>query len=88
MTDETMNLKTLVEKTPDTDPLRQMISFAAERLMEMEVAGLTGAGYGEKSAERNPIRTLRFPKQAKGRISSAFRMKISNLLLGANCDGI
>jgi transposase-like protein len=52
MTDETMNLKTLIEKTPDADLLREMIGFAAERLMEMEVAGLTGAGYGEKSAER------------------------------------
>lgn len=29
-----------------------MIGFAAERLMEMEVSGLTGVGYGEKSAER------------------------------------
>jgi hypothetical protein len=29
-----------------------MISFAAERLMEMEVGALTGAAYGEKSAER------------------------------------
>jgi putative transposase len=29
-----------------------MIGFAAERLMEMEVAALTGAGHGEKSAER------------------------------------
>src|SRR5215208_3593672 len=29
-----------------------MIGFAAERLMEMEVAGLTGAAYGEKSSER------------------------------------
>jgi len=47
-----MNLKTLIEKTPDADLLREMISFAAERLMEMEVAGLTGAAYGEKSAER------------------------------------
>jgi putative transposase len=28
-----------------------MIGFAAERLMELEVAGLTGAGYGEKSDE-------------------------------------
>ena len=29
-----------------------MIAFTAERLMELEVAGLTGAGYGEKSSER------------------------------------
>jgi hypothetical protein len=29
-----------------------MIGFAAQRLMEMEVEGLTGAAYGEKNAER------------------------------------
>lgn len=29
-----------------------MNGFTAERLMELEVEGKTGAGYGEKSAER------------------------------------
>jgi putative transposase len=52
MTDEMMNLRALLEKSPDADLLREMIGFAAQRLMELEVGGLTGAAYGEKSAER------------------------------------
>jgi transposase-like protein len=52
MTNPMMDLKSLVEKTPDADLLREMISFAAERLMELEVGALAGAGYGEKSPER------------------------------------
>jgi putative transposase len=54
MTDDMMNFRTLVEKSSDADLLREMIGFAAERLMAMEVGAATGAGYGEK----NPLRLV------------------------------
>jgi transposase-like protein len=52
MTNDMMSFRTLIEKTPDADILREMIGFAAERLMEMEVSGLTGAALGERSPDR------------------------------------
>lgn len=52
MTDDTMNLQALVGKSADADFLREMIGFAAQRLMDLEVSSLTGAGYGEKSSDR------------------------------------
>ena len=52
MTDERMALQALFEKTTDADFLRHMIGFTAQRLMELEVGGLTGAAHGEHSPDR------------------------------------
>ena len=60
MTDEMMQLQGLLEKSADADVLREMIGFASQRLMELEVRARTGAGYGEKDpgrlAQRNGYR--------------------------------
>ena len=87
MTDEMMSLRSWIEKTPDADLLREMIGFAAQRLMELETDGLCGAGHGERSADRRNQRNgyrerdwqtragtveLRIPKLRKGSYFPAF----------------
>ena len=52
MTNEMMALQGLLEKTSDADLVREMLGFAAERLMELDVGSKTGAAFGEKSADR------------------------------------
>ncbi len=52
MTDDKIALCALLEKGSDTTFLREMIGFAAERLMALETETLCGAAPGERSSER------------------------------------
>jgi transposase-like protein len=87
MTDEMMALRAMLETGTDADVLREMIGFAAQRLMDLEVQGLTGAAHGERSADRLVQRNgyrdrdwetragtveLRIPKLRKGSYFPAF----------------
>jgi transposase-like protein len=87
MTDDMMTLRTLLEKSSDTDLLREMIGFTAQRLMALEVESLTGAAPGERSPDRLNQRNgyrerdwetragtveLRIPKLRKGSYFPAF----------------
>ena len=87
MTDDRIALQTLLEKGSDATLLREMIGFAAQRLMELETDTLCGAGHGERSPERvnqrNGFRDrdwqtrvgsveLRIPKLRRGSYFPAF----------------
>src|SRR3954452_103949 len=81
MTDEKIALRELLEKGSDATFLREMIGFAANRLMELEIEGVCGAGPGERTEARRNHRNgyrerdwetragtveLRIPKLRKG----------------------
>ena len=87
MTEDTIALRALLEKGSDATFLREMIGFAAQRLMELETEGLCGAGPGERSPQRINQRNgyrerdwetragtveLRIPKLRKGSYFPAF----------------
>lgn len=82
MTEPIMALRALLEKSSDTEFLREMVGFTAQRLMELEAESLTGAPHGQRSEDRinqrNDYREriwetragtieLRIPKLRKGR---------------------
>jgi transposase-like protein len=56
MTDERMALLELIESEADADLVRDMLGFAAERLMELEVETATGAAKGARSSLRTTQR--------------------------------
>jgi putative transposase len=52
MTDDRMALLELIEKRADADLVREMLHFAAGRVMELEVQARTGAAHGARDPAR------------------------------------
>jgi putative transposase len=74
MTDEKMALLELIEKSADADLVRDMLGFAATRLMAAEVGARTGAAHGvrdpARQVQRNGYRERAWETRA-GRIDLA-----------------
>lgn len=55
-TQTTMALAELAEKGADSDLLREMIQYVAQRMMELDTEGLCAAAYGERNPQRSNSR--------------------------------
>jgi putative transposase len=73
MTEDKIALRALLEKGSDATFLREMIGFAAERLMQLETEGLCGAAPGERTVDRrnqrNGVKTRAMPTPSVLRVS-------------------
>jgi len=63
MTDTMIDLPGVIAKSDDADFLRELIQDAAQRLMDIEVAAVCGAGHGERSPDRENQRNGYRPRQ-------------------------
>jgi transposase-like protein len=52
MTDDRLALLELIEKRADADLIREMLGFAAGRVMELEVQACAGAAHGVRDPAR------------------------------------
>jgi len=91
MTDDKIALRELLEKGSDASFLREMIGFAAERLMELEVGEVTGAAHGERSPDRLVQRNGYRERDWQTRAGTVeLRMPVSvaaTIAVGANANG-
>lgn len=86
MTNERMALAELLEKGSDSDLLRQMIGYVAQRLMEADVEGLIGAAHGERNEHRENWRNGHRERDWHTR-SGTIALKIPKLRKGSYFPG-
>ncbi len=63
MTETMIDLPGVIARSDDADFLRDLIQDAAQRLMDIEVAAVCGAGHGERSPDRENQRNGYRPRQ-------------------------
>ena len=85
-TKTTIALADLVEKGTDSDLLRDMIQYVAQRMMELDTEGLCAAAYGERSPERTNSRNGYRERLWQTR-AGAVDLKIPKLRKGAYFPG-
>jgi transposase-like protein len=86
MTMDRIALQQLLEKGSDTDLLREMIGFVADRLMALEVESLCGAAPGERTPARTNQRNG-FRDRVWDTRAGTLELKIPKLRKGAYFPG-
>ena len=86
MTDDKIALRALLEKGSDTSFLRDMIGFAAERLMALETEALCGAAVGERTPDRRNQRNGYRDRDWDTRAGTV-ELRIPKLRHGSYCPG-
>ena len=86
MTDDKIALRALLEKGSDTSFLRDMIGFAAERLMALETEALCGAAVGERTPDRRNQRNGYRDRDWDTRAGTV-ELRITKLRHGSYCPG-
>ena len=82
MTDERMALLELVEQRADGDLVREMLAFAAERIMEAEVETQTGTAKGARSPLRE-VQRNRYRERDRDTRAGQIALEIPKLRKGA-----
>lgn len=82
MTEDKLALHTTLGESAEAAVLRQMIGFALQRLMELQLAGKTGAAYGDQ--ESGLVRAAQpVPRPGAGNPRQLMELRIPKLRKGS-----
>ncbi|MBZ9646607.1 transposase, partial [Sphingobium sp. 3R8] len=83
MTTDRMALIELVEKGADADLVREMLAFAAERMMEAEVQVMTGAAHGARDPAGRQVQSNGYRERSWETRAGHIELEIPRLRKGS-----